>query len=189
MLMIGTITIFCKNKLCWRLFLLIIPCFDRDSITHGTKLKLESPPLEILLGKFFIVFLLVGEVRILYANVVTISLPSPSPISLPYRTKAGIMIFELLMRFLLRLGWSIWVLLDKNSYIVTERNFMIHVCTHPIECYLCDLNLLWLIYSLLMSSVLEILNSCCLFPYLSIKIRIPDLILWEIYTRENFGYL
>ena len=66
---------------------------------------------------------------------------------------------------------------------------MIHVCTHPIECYLCDLNLLWLIYSLLMSSVLEILNSCCLFPYLSIKIRIPDLILWEIYTRENFGYL
>ena len=50
---IGTIAIFCRNMLCWRIMLRIVPCFDKDWMPYGINLIFEGPSLDILHNKFF----------------------------------------------------------------------------------------------------------------------------------------
>ena len=53
----------------------------------------ELPSFDILHNRFFNMLELVGDVQISYANVATLSFPFPSPISLLYKSKAGITFF------------------------------------------------------------------------------------------------
>ena len=70
--------------LCCRMMLRIDPCFDKDWMTCGINLSFELPSLDILHNIFFNLLALVGDVRISYANVVTLSLLFQSPTSLLY---------------------------------------------------------------------------------------------------------
>ena len=91
---IGTIAIFCRNMLYRRMMLRIVPCFDNDWIPYRINRNFELTSLDIMRNKFFNILALLGDVRISYANVVTLSFPFSSPTSLLYKSKAGITIFS-----------------------------------------------------------------------------------------------
>ena len=72
-------------------------------------LKLELLSLDILQSIFFSIFALFGDVMISYINVMTLSFPLPSPISLLYKSKGGRLSFVVLCFFLeLSLIW--WII-------------------------------------------------------------------------------
>ena len=154
--MIGTIVVFCKNILCWKIIFFIVPCFDNDYILYGTKLKFESPSFKKLHKRFFSNLVLLGEIRISQTKVVTLSFPLLSSITLLYKSKAGIVIFWLSVGFLvLSLIWRIrgtlslwfrssnirlsWLAILKLSRSVTYGLLCVN---NLIECSVYALNLL-----------------------------------------------
>ena len=84
---------FCRNMLCCRIIFFNVPSLDSDWIPYGMNLKFEFPSLNIFYSRFLNMFALLGDVLISYAKVVIRSFPLPSPISLLYKSKAGMTIF------------------------------------------------------------------------------------------------
>ena len=68
-------------------------------MSYGINHSFELPSLDILHNRLFNMLALVGDVRISYANVVSLSFPFPSPNSLLYKSKVGITIFVVLLVF------------------------------------------------------------------------------------------